>query len=96
MGGRTSATVTKHVRARMKTLADRIHQILVAADLIPADTDPRTMLVAVEMADRVLSCPFATAPSPARGTPPNSIRTSSTSAGAPQRFRFRPPRRRPT
>ncbi|MFN8070449.1 MAG: TetR/AcrR family transcriptional regulator [Mycobacterium sp.] len=58
MGGRTSATVTKHVRARMKTLADRIHQILVAADLIPADTDPRTMLVAVEMADRVLELSF--------------------------------------
>lgn len=58
MGGRTSATVAKHVRARMKTLADRMHQILVNTGLIPADTDPRTMLVAVEMADRVLELSF--------------------------------------
>jgi AcrR family transcriptional regulator len=58
MGGRTSGTVTKHVRARMKTLADRIHRILVGAQLIPADTDPRSMLVAVEMADRVLELSF--------------------------------------
>lgn len=58
MGGRTSPTVTKHVRARMKNLAMRIHAILIAADLIPADTDPRTMLVAVEMADRVLELSF--------------------------------------
>lgn len=58
MGGRTSATVTRHVRARMKTLADRIHQILVGAGAVPADTDPRTMLVAVEMADRVLELSF--------------------------------------
>ncbi len=58
MGGRTSPTVTKHVRARMKTLADRIHAMLVNADLIPADTDPRALLVAVEMADRILELAF--------------------------------------
>jgi AcrR family transcriptional regulator len=58
MGGRTSATVTKHVHARMQTLADRLHAILVDAGLIPADTDPRAMLVAVEMADRVLELSF--------------------------------------
>ena len=58
MGGRTSPTVTKHVRARMKSLAMRIHAILVNAGLIPADTDPRAMLVAVEMADRVLELSF--------------------------------------
>ena len=58
MGGRTSPTVTKHVRARMKTLAMRIHTILVGAGLIPANTDPRAMLVAVEMADRVLELSF--------------------------------------
>ena len=58
MGGRTSPTVTKHVRARMKTLAMRIHSILVNAGLMPADTDPRAMLVAVEMADRVLELSF--------------------------------------
>lgn len=58
MGGRTSPTVTKHVRARMVTLAMRIHSILVTNGLVPADTDPRNMLVAVEMADRVLELSF--------------------------------------
>jgi len=58
MGGRTSPTVTKHVRNRMKALADRIHALLIEAGLIPDDTDPRAMLVAVEMADRVLELSF--------------------------------------
>ncbi len=58
MGGRTSPTVTKHVRARMQTLAGRIHAILVARDLIPPHTDTRALLVAVEMADRVLELAF--------------------------------------
>jgi hypothetical protein len=42
----------------MQTLADRLHAILVTAGLIPADTDPRAMLVAVEMADRILELSF--------------------------------------
>ncbi len=58
MGGRTSPTVTRHVRARMQNLAGRIHAILVAKDLIPPDTDTRALLVAVEMADRVLELAF--------------------------------------
>ncbi len=58
MGGRTSPTVAKHVRARMQTLAGRIHAILIGKGLIPPDTDPRTLLVAVEMADRVLELAF--------------------------------------
>ncbi len=58
MGGRTSPTVTKHVHARMQTLALRIHTILVDAGLFPADTDPRAMLVAVEIADRVLELAY--------------------------------------
>lgn len=58
MGGRTSPTVTKHVHARMQTLAGRLHDILVTADLIPADTDPRAMLVGVEMADRMLELAY--------------------------------------
>jgi AcrR family transcriptional regulator len=58
MGGRTSPTVTKHVRARMKHLADRLHAILAEAGLIPTDTDPRALLVAVEMADRMLELAF--------------------------------------
>jgi AcrR family transcriptional regulator len=58
MGGRTSPTVTRHVHARMQTLADRLHNILVDAGLIPVDTDPRAMLVAVEMADRMLELSY--------------------------------------
>ncbi|WP_313675481.1 TetR/AcrR family transcriptional regulator [Mycolicibacterium sp.] len=58
MGGRTSAIVTKHVRARMQNLAGRIHAMLVSAELIPAHTDPRALLVAIEMADRVLELSF--------------------------------------
>lgn len=58
MGGRTSPTVTRHVRARMQNLAARVHAILVDRGLIPSDTDPRAMLVAVEMADRVLELSF--------------------------------------
>jgi AcrR family transcriptional regulator len=58
MGGRTSPTVTKHVHARMQALAGRLHDILVAAGLIPVDTDARAMLVAVEMADRMLELAY--------------------------------------
>lgn len=58
MAGRTSPTVARHVRERMKRLADRIHAMLVDSELIPAETDPRAMLVAVEMADRVLELSF--------------------------------------
>ncbi len=58
MGGRTSPTVTRHVRARMRDLAGRMHAMLVSAGLIPADTDPMALLVAVEMADRVLELSF--------------------------------------
>ena len=58
MGGRNSPTVTKHVRARMQTLAGRIHAILVREELIPSDTDPRALLVAVEIADRILELAF--------------------------------------
>lgn len=58
MGGRTSPAVTAYVRARMQTLAGRMHALLVDAGLIPADTDPRAMLVAVEMGDRVLELAY--------------------------------------
>lgn len=58
LGGRTSPAVTAYVRTRMRNLAARLHAILVDAALIPADTDPRAMLVAVEMGDRVLELSF--------------------------------------
>lgn len=58
MGGHTSPAVTAYVRARMQTLAGRMHTLLVDAGLIRADTDPRAMLVAVEMGDRVLELAY--------------------------------------
>lgn len=58
MGGRTSPAVTASVRARMQALAGRLHTILVDAELIPVGTDPRAMLVAVEMADRILELSY--------------------------------------
>ena len=58
MGGRTSPAVTASVRNRMQTLAERLHTILIGAELIPADTDPRALLVAVEMADRMLELSY--------------------------------------
>ncbi len=58
MQGRTSPAVTGYVRSRMRTLAGRMHAILVSAGLILPDTDPRAVLVAVEMADRVLELSY--------------------------------------
>ena len=58
MGGRTSPAVTNYVRARMQTLAGRLHTLLVDRGLILADTDPKAMLVAVEMADRMLELAY--------------------------------------
>lgn len=58
MGGRTSPAVTGYVRARMQTLAGRMQAILVGAGLMPADADPRAMLVFVEMADRLLELSY--------------------------------------
>ena len=58
MGGHTSPAVTAYVRARMRTLAGRMHALLVDAGLVPAGTDPLAMLVAVEMGDRVLELAY--------------------------------------
>jgi AcrR family transcriptional regulator len=58
MGGRSSTAVTSRVHARMRTLAQRMHATLVDAKLISADTDPRALLVAVEIADRILELAY--------------------------------------
>ena len=58
MGSRSSPTVTKKVHARMQTLAGRTHARLLEAELIPGDTDPRAMLVMVEIADRVIELAY--------------------------------------
>ena len=54
MGGRQSTAVVNQVHARMRTLAQRIYDRLVGAHLIGDDVDPRAVLVAVEIADRIL------------------------------------------
>ncbi len=54
MGDRSSTAVANQVHARMRTLAQRMHATLIDAKLISAHTDPRAMLVAVEIADRIL------------------------------------------
>ena len=71
MGGRTSPAVTAHVRARMQTLAGRMHTLLVDANCSRRHR-PARLLVSVEMADRMLELPTATATA--------STRTSSRSA----------------
>jgi AcrR family transcriptional regulator len=58
MGGRSSTAVVNQVHARMRKLAQRIYTKLVEAKLINADTDPRAVLVAVEIADRVLELAY--------------------------------------
>jgi AcrR family transcriptional regulator len=58
MGGRSSTTVVNQVHARMRTLAQRIHARLVDARLISGDTDPRAVLVAVEIGDRILELAY--------------------------------------
>src|SRR6516162_4809808 len=58
MGGRNSTAVVNQVHARMRTLAQRIHARLVDAHLIGGDTDPRAVLVAVEIADRILELAY--------------------------------------
>ena len=56
--GRSSTTVLNQVRANMRALAERMHAILIDAELIPTDTDPRALLVAVEIADRILELAY--------------------------------------
>jgi AcrR family transcriptional regulator len=58
MGGRSSTAVLNHVRARMRALADRMHAMLIDAGLIRPDTDPRALLVAIEIADRILELAY--------------------------------------
>jgi AcrR family transcriptional regulator len=58
MGGRHSTAVVNQVRARMLTLAQRIHDRLLGAHLISDDVDPLAVLVAVEIADRILELAY--------------------------------------
>lgn len=54
LGGRLSETVIDFVHRRMQSLADRVYALLVEREVIPADIDPRAVLLAVELADRAM------------------------------------------
>jgi AcrR family transcriptional regulator len=64
LDGRTSPTVIAHVRQRMRVLAERIRRALIDAELIRRETDPRILLLAVELGDRILDLAFRTGPDP--------------------------------
>jgi AcrR family transcriptional regulator len=56
--GRSSTAVRNQVRANMRATAGRLHAILIDAGLIPPDTDPRALLVAMEIGDRILELAY--------------------------------------
>lgn len=58
MGGRTSPVVTAKAQARIARVGARMHEQLTELRLVPADTDPRALLVVAEVADRVLELAY--------------------------------------
>jgi len=58
LSGRSSPAVVAQVRQRAQVLAERLRQALVAANLAPSDTDPRVLLLVVELGDRILDLAF--------------------------------------
>ena len=58
LSGRSSPAVVTQVRQRAQVLAERLRQALVAANLAPSDTDPRVLLMVVELGDRILDLAF--------------------------------------
>lgn len=54
LNGRLSETVIAFVQRRIETLAGRIYALLRERDIIPAEVDPRAVLLAVELADRAM------------------------------------------
>lgn len=56
--GRLSEAVIDFVHRRMQTLSDRIYALLVERGIIPPDTDPRGVLLAVELADRAMELAY--------------------------------------
>lgn len=58
LSGRSSPAVVTQVRQRAQVLAERLRQALVAAKFAPPDTDPRVLLLVVELGDRILDLAF--------------------------------------
>jgi hypothetical protein len=46
------------VHRRMRTLSDRIFTLLTERNIVPTDTDPRGVLLAVELADRAMELAY--------------------------------------
>ena len=58
LSGRSSPAVVTQVRQRAQVLAERLRQVLVAANFAPSDTDPRVLMLVVELGDRILDLAF--------------------------------------
>ncbi|HWU31638.1 MAG TPA: helix-turn-helix domain-containing protein [Marmoricola sp.] len=56
--GRLSEAVTDFVQRRKQALSARIYNLLTERGIIPADTDPRGVLLAVEFADRAMEVAY--------------------------------------
>lgn len=68
LGGRSSPTVVARVRDRIRELSDRMRERLIADGMIPADADPRAVLMITELGDRILDVAFRD-----RSTPDQAI-----------------------
>jgi AcrR family transcriptional regulator len=64
LSGRSSPTVIAHVRERTRVLAERMRAALIDAGLISPKTDPRVLLLMVELGDRILDVAFRGRSSP--------------------------------
>jgi AcrR family transcriptional regulator len=63
-GGRSAQTVISRVREHIRELGERMREMLIATELIPADTDPRACLLLAELGDRILDLAFRDGPAP--------------------------------
>lgn len=63
-GGRSSPTVVARVREHIRQLGDRMRELLIAGELIPADVEPQAFLLLAELGDRILDLAFRNGPVP--------------------------------
>lgn len=64
LSGRSSPTVLAYVHQHLSDLSERMRKLLVDAELIPADSDPRRLLLLVELGDRTTDLAFRAGPVP--------------------------------
>lgn len=58
LGARASEGVTDFVHRRIQRLSSRIHAVLIDRCVAPPDTDPRGVLMAIELADRAMEVAY--------------------------------------